>query len=75
MKLTEAQTKLLSSLSDEWRREPVGWQASIIFLRLEQRGFCKRDLRFLPNPNDRRWWTRRTPAGRAVLNQEGRGDE
>lgn len=80
-KLTAAQQRILSGLSDEWRMEDADWRAGVVFLRMAEDmnpPLCEMklaappgrhcDVRSGPGVSVRDyWWTRRTNAGRTTL--------
>jgi hypothetical protein len=76
VKLTKAQRRVLSNLTDDWFAMDDEWKAGRTFLDLldrglvdwkeERRGYC--DVRVGPGAHGGFYWmTRRTPAGRAAL--------
>lgn len=81
VKLTAAMRRILSGLSDEWRMEDSDFRAGPVFLRMMEDTnppLCEMklapppgkhcDVRSGPGVSARdQWWTRRTPAGRALL--------
>lgn len=80
VKLTRAQRAKLQSLNDDWREEDDDWRAGVVFLRLmEDMGLCEMEERRLSGGDvttgpgswgHRRWFTRRTEAGRRALSQQ-----
>lgn len=79
VKLTPAQRKCLSGLTDEWREEARDWKAGRVFLDLEARGFCEFDDRRISggsitagpgNTSVYRYFTRRTEDGKHALGDD-----